>query len=148
MAFSDLRDYLAAPKKAGELRRIGAEVSLVLETTEIADRVVKTQGPVLLFQSVSGSRMPVAINLFGSQPRVQRALANVDPQRDLEFATGPAETLDHASRMPWWGSKVGIDATRKWTQEGFARPWSGDIVLSREVKAKVDAIWKALEIDR
>jgi 3-polyprenyl-4-hydroxybenzoate decarboxylase len=148
MAFLDLRDYLAALEKAGELRRIAAEVSPVLETTEIADRVVKRQGPALLFGNVSGSRMPVAINLFGSQARVQRALANLDLQRDLEFATGRAEPRDHASRMPWWGSKVGIDATRKWAQEGFARPWPGAIVMSPEVKARVDTIWKALGIDR
>jgi 4-hydroxy-3-polyprenylbenzoate decarboxylase len=74
MAFSDLRDYLTALERAGELRRIGAEVSPVLEITEIADRVVKKQGPALLFERVQGSAMPVAINLFGSIPRVMRAL--------------------------------------------------------------------------
>ncbi len=77
-----------------------------------------------------------------------RALGNIDPQRDLEFVTGPAETLDHASRMPWWGSKVGIDATRKWPTEGFSRPWPGDIVMTPEVKARIDAIWSRLGIDR
>jgi len=77
-----------------------------------------------------------------------RALGNIDPQRDLEFVTGPAETLDHASRMPWWGSKVGIDATRKWPSEGFTRPWPGDIVMTPEVKARIDAIWTQLGIDR
>jgi 4-hydroxy-3-polyprenylbenzoate decarboxylase len=77
-----------------------------------------------------------------------RALANIDPQRDLEFVTGPAETLDHASRMPWWGSKVGIDATRKWPNEGFERPWPDDIVMSDEVKAKIDALWAQLGLDR
>ncbi len=76
-----------------------------------------------------------------------RALGNIDPQRDLEFVTGPAETLDHASAMPWWGSKVGIDATRKWPTEGFNRPWPGDIVMSPEVKAKVDALWSRLGIE-
>jgi 4-hydroxy-3-polyprenylbenzoate decarboxylase len=73
-----------------------------------------------------------------------KALANIDPQRDLEFVTGPAETLDHASRAPWWGSKVGIDATRKWPTEGFARPWPDEIVMSPEVKARVDALWSRL----
>ena len=55
--------------------------------------------------------------------------------------------LDHASRMPWWGSKMGIDATRKRPTEGFAWPWPGNIVMSREIKAKVDAIWSRLGID-
>jgi 3-polyprenyl-4-hydroxybenzoate decarboxylase len=189
MGFLDLRSCLKALEKAGDLRRITAQVSPVLEITEIADRVVKRQGPALLFEHVQGSSMPVAINLFGSPGRVmrtlevgswrewtdrvnfflepkvptslldkvktlpklaevaERALANIDPQRDLEFVTGPAETLDHASRMPWWGSKVGIDATRKWPSEGFDRPWPDDIVMSNEIKAKIDALWAQLGLD-
>ncbi len=74
MPFRDLRDYLAALDKAGELKRIGAEVSPVLEITEIADRVVKKGGPALVFEKPAGAAMPVAINLFGSAPRVMRAL--------------------------------------------------------------------------
>ena len=77
-----------------------------------------------------------------------RAFGNIDPSRDLEFVTGPAETLDHASAMPWWGSKVGIDATRKLPAEGFARPWPGDIVMSPAVKARVDALWSTLGIEK
>lgn len=77
-----------------------------------------------------------------------KTLAHIDPQRDLELVTGPAETLDHASRMPWWGSKVGIDATRKWREEGFTRPWPDEIVMSREVKDRVDALWSKLGLDR
>ena len=65
VAFSDLRGYLKALDAAGELRRVTAEVSPVLEITEIADRVVKKQGPALLFERVRGSALPVAINLFG-----------------------------------------------------------------------------------
>ena len=76
-----------------------------------------------------------------------KALANIDPQRDLEFVTGPAETLDHASRAPWWGSKVGIDATRKWPTEGFAREWPGEIVMSPAVEARIDALWPQLGLE-
>ena len=81
MAYRDLREYLEALEAAGELRRVGAEVSPILEITEVADRVVKKQGPALLFERVSGSAMPVAINLFGSVPRVMRALG-VDSWRE------------------------------------------------------------------
>jgi 4-hydroxy-3-polyprenylbenzoate decarboxylase len=84
------------------------------------------------------------VNVHDQAEVAWRALGNIDPQRDMEFVTGPAETLDHASRMPWWGSKVGIDATRKLPGEGFARPWPGDIVMTPEVKARVDAIWAQL----
>jgi 4-hydroxy-3-polyprenylbenzoate decarboxylase len=53
---------------------------------------------------------------------VFHALANIDPERDLQFTMGPAEMLDHASRLSCYGSKVGVDATRKWPGEGFTRP--------------------------
>ncbi|MBI4917411.1 MAG: menaquinone biosynthesis decarboxylase [Acidobacteria bacterium] len=84
------------------------------------------------------------VNVHDPAEVAWKALANIDPQRDLEFVTGPAETLDHASRAPWWGSKVGIDATRKWPTEGFAREWPGEIVMTPSVKAKIDALWPQL----
>ncbi len=71
-----------------------------------------------------------------------RALNNIDPQRDIEFVLGPVDSLDHASRMPDFGSKMGIDATRKWPQEGFTRRWPDVIRMSPEVKARVDELWK------
>jgi 4-hydroxy-3-polyprenylbenzoate decarboxylase len=70
-----------------------------------------------------------------------KALNHIDPQRDFEFVLGPVETLDHASRLPHFGSKVGIDATRKWPTEGFARPWPDEIRMSPEVRALVDRRW-------
>ena len=48
---------------------------------------------------------------------------NIDPERDIQFTLGPVDSLDHASRLPNFGSKMGIDATRKWAAEGFTRPW-------------------------
>jgi 4-hydroxy-3-polyprenylbenzoate decarboxylase len=69
------------------------------------------------------------------------ALNNIDPERDIEFVRGPVDSLDHASRLPDYGSKMGIDATRKWPGEGFARRWPERIVMSQEVKAKVDELW-------
>ncbi len=71
-----------------------------------------------------------------------RALNNIDPERDIEFAMGPVDSLDHASRLPNVGSKMGIDATRKWPEEGFTRPWPGVIEMSPEVKRRVDELWK------
>jgi len=87
------------------------------------------------------------VNVHDPAEVAWKALANIDPQRDLEFVTGPAETLDHASRAPWWGSKVGIDATRKWPTEGFAREWPGEIVMSPAVKARIDALWPQLGLE-
>ncbi|MCA2964789.1 MAG: menaquinone biosynthesis decarboxylase, partial [Acidobacteriaceae bacterium] len=71
-----------------------------------------------------------------------KALNNIDPQRDIEFVTGPIDSLDHASRMINWGSKMGIDATRKWPEEGFTRRWPDVITMSPEIKRKVDDLWK------
>jgi 4-hydroxy-3-polyprenylbenzoate decarboxylase len=71
-----------------------------------------------------------------------KALNNIDPERDIQFTLGPVDSLDHASRLVNFGSKMGVDATRKWPQEGFARNWPGVIQMTPEVKARVDAMWK------
>ena len=71
-----------------------------------------------------------------------KALNNIDPERDIEFVKGPVDSLDHASRLPNFGSKMGIDATRKWPGEGFTRPWPGVIEMSQEVKRRVDELWR------
>ena len=78
---------------------------------------------------------------------VLRAFNNIDPERDIQFTLGPVDSLDHASRLPDFGSKMGIDATRKWASEGFARPWPDEITMSREVKERVDRMWKDLKLD-
>ena len=69
---------------------------------------------------------------------------HIDPERDIQFTLGPVDSLDHASRLPDYGSKMGIDATRKWASEGFTRPWPEEIVMDAKTKALVDSKWKAL----
>jgi 4-hydroxy-3-polyprenylbenzoate decarboxylase len=71
-----------------------------------------------------------------------KALNNIDPERDIEFVHGPIDSLDHASRMPNYGSKMGVDATTKWPSEGFSRRWPAVIEMSSEVKGRVDSLWK------
>ncbi len=71
-----------------------------------------------------------------------KALNNIDPQRDIEFVLGPVDSLDHASRLANFGSKMGIDATKKWPAEGFTRPWPDVITMPKDVKDRVDALWK------
>jgi 4-hydroxy-3-polyprenylbenzoate decarboxylase len=75
---------------------------------------------------------------------VWKALCAIDPQRDVEFVLGPVDTLEHASRLQDYGSKMGIDATRKWEEEGFARPWPDEIKMEAGVRARVDAMWGKL----
>lgn len=71
-----------------------------------------------------------------------RVYNNVDPKRDFMFVEGPVEVLDHASALPSYGSKVGIDATRKGPDEGHHRDWPEEIVMSEDVKKMVQARWR------
>lgn len=76
-----------------------------------------------------------------------RVANNIDPERDIQFTLGPVDTLDHASRMPNYGSKMGIDATRKWAAEGFTRTWPQMLKMEPGVVARIDSIWKKLGIE-
>jgi 4-hydroxy-3-polyprenylbenzoate decarboxylase len=71
---------------------------------------------------------------------------NIDPERDIQFTMGPVDTLDHASRLPNYGSKMGIDATRKWAAEGFTREWPEMLTMPKEVTTRVEKILKDLGI--
>src|SRR5579871_1493704 len=71
-----------------------------------------------------------------------KALYNIDPERDVQFVLGPVDSLDHSSRLPNYGSKMGIDATKKWKEEGFTRPWPDVIRMPDEVKQRVGQLWK------
>ncbi|MBZ5654009.1 MAG: UbiD family decarboxylase [Acidobacteriia bacterium] len=73
-----------------------------------------------------------------------KALNNIDPERDIQFTLGPVDSLDHAARLANYGSKMGIDATRKWSTEGFTRPWPDEIVMDPKTRALVDGKWKTL----
>jgi 4-hydroxy-3-polyprenylbenzoate decarboxylase len=77
---------------------------------------------------------------------VWKTLCALDPERDVQFVLGPVDTLDHAQRMQDYGSKMGVDATRKWPTEGFTRPWPDEILMDDATKKKVDSIWKSLNL--
>ncbi len=78
---------------------------------------------------------------------VWKALNNVDPGRDITIVKGPVETLDHASSLPRYGTKIGIDATRKWKEEGFQREWPDEARMDEAIKVLVDQRWKEYKID-
>ncbi|MDA0203912.1 MAG: menaquinone biosynthesis decarboxylase [Acidobacteria bacterium] len=75
-----------------------------------------------------------------------KALNNIDPERDIQFTLGPIDSLDHSSRLANFGSKMGIDATKKWPEEGFQRPWPDVLEMDADVKKRVDGICKKLGI--
>jgi len=88
-----LRDFLHRLEQAGELHRVRAAVSPILEVSRIADLVSKSPAPAtsrtashtdprfhhlggkaLLFENIQGAEMPLAINVFGSYRRMEMAL--------------------------------------------------------------------------
>jgi 4-hydroxy-3-polyprenylbenzoate decarboxylase len=74
MTYSDLREFIAQLEAKGDLKRIPVPVSPRLEMTEIADRVLRADGPALLFERPAGHDIPVLANLFGSVRRVAAAM--------------------------------------------------------------------------
>ncbi len=104
----DLREWIAALRRAGELVQVDAEVDPHLEITEIADRMAKRFGPALLFTNVRGSRLPVLINQFGSERRIGMALgtesldalgARVESLLDLQPPQGVVAKLRALGRL-------------------------------------------------
>lgn len=77
---------------------------------------------------------------------VWRTLANLDPERDITFVKGPLDVLDHSSPFPAFGSKMGVDGTKKWPEEGFQREWPDVLRMDPKIKTQVDRYWKELGI--
>ena len=67
---------------------------------------------------------------------------NIDAKRDVVISEGPLDALDHASPLPHYGHRIGIDATKKWAEEGHPRPWPDDIEMSGDIKDLVTRRWK------
>ena len=63
---------------------------------------------------------------------------NTDPSRDCIITKGPLDVLDHSCDLSGYGGKMGIDATKKWDSEGFTREWPEEIIMSADIKKKVD----------
>ena len=78
MKYSDLREFVAQLEKTGDLKRIRVEVSPRLEMTEICDRVLRADGPALLFERPAGHDLPVLANLFGAVRRIAAAMGVAD----------------------------------------------------------------------
>ena len=86
------------------------------------------------------------VNVQDPSEVVWKALCAIDPERDIQFVLGPVDTLDHAARRQDFGSKMGIDATRKWPEEGYYGRWPDEIKMDSATKGRVDAIWHQLKL--
>ena len=71
-----------------------------------------------------------------------RVGSNVDPKRDVTIVEGPVDVLDHAAPLMGAGSKMGIDATTKWREEGYQREWPDELKMSQEIVSLVEKRWK------
>jgi 4-hydroxy-3-polyprenylbenzoate decarboxylase len=88
------------------------------------------------------------VNVQDPREVTWKALCAIDPERDVEFHLGPVDTLDHAARLPDFGSHMGVDATRKWPAEGYTRgPWPDEIRMDPETRRRIDALWSRLALD-
>lgn len=72
---------------------------------------------------------------------------NIDAARDIVIIDGPLDALDHASPLPHYGHKMGIDATKKWPSEGHTREWPNDIEMDESIKNLVSKRWKDYGIE-
>jgi 4-hydroxy-3-polyprenylbenzoate decarboxylase len=86
------------------------------------------------------------VDIHNYREVVWKTLCAIDPERDIQFVLGPVDTLDHAARLQDYGSKMGVDATRKWPTEGYARRWPAESRMTTEVRERITARWKELGI--
>jgi 4-hydroxy-3-polyprenylbenzoate decarboxylase len=80
------------------------------------------------------------VDVQNAQEVIWRALANLDPKRDLAFVDGPIDQLDHGANQDLFGGKVSIDATRKWPEEGYKRAWPEVCRFPPDLVARADRI--------
>jgi len=87
------------------------------------------------------------VNVHDYGEALWRVGTHVDPKRDIFTTEGPTDLLDHTSPLSCIGGKMGIDATRKWPEEGFQRPWPEEARMSSEVVKQVTQRWKDYGLD-
>jgi len=87
------------------------------------------------------------VNVHDYSTVAWKVFNNVDPKRDILITEGPLDVLDHSAPQPYFGHKMGIDATRKWKEEGHPREWPDDIEMSEDIKRLVTERWKEYGID-
>ncbi|WP_457548733.1 menaquinone biosynthesis decarboxylase [Archaeoglobus sp.] len=86
------------------------------------------------------------INIHDIREAIWAVTTRFDPDKDVVIIPDcPIDSLDHATYKPNLGGKLGIDATKKWREEGYEREWPEVVEMDKDVKAKVDAIWDELK---
>jgi 4-hydroxy-3-polyprenylbenzoate decarboxylase len=76
-----------------------------------------------------------------------RVFNNIDGRRDIILSDGPLDALDHASPQALFGTRVGIDATKKTPADGHTRPWPDEITMDADVVSRIDELWDQLGLE-
>ncbi len=85
------------------------------------------------------------VNVHDMREVIWAVTTRFDPAKDVVIIPdSPIDALDHSTYRPNLGGKLGIDATKKWKEEGYEREWPEVVEMSEDVKAKVDSIWEEL----
>src|SRR5437763_7729521 len=105
MPFADLQEFVRYLERTGQLKRVRAEVDPELEVTEITQRVLRDQGPALLFEHPTGSSTPLLMNLFGTTDRVRTALGREPAEIGDELITG-FQRVNPPSLKGIWDSRA------------------------------------------
>jgi len=143
MKYKDLRDFIAQLEKIGELKRVSAPVSPHLEMTEICDRVLRAQGPAVLFENparpdMTGYNMPVLANLFGTPHRVALGMGEESTQALREVGKLLAFLKEPE---PPKGLK---DAWEKWPVLKQVLTMSPKVVSSAPCQ---EVVWEGADVD-
>jgi len=70
---------------------------------------------------------------------------HMDPLRDIQMTKGPVDDLDDAADLPAFGGKMGIDATKKWSSEGYTRTWPARVQTTEAAARKAADLWARLK---
>jgi 4-hydroxybenzoate decarboxylase subunit C len=109
--FADLQQFVAHLERTGRLHRITVHVDPVLEMSEIAQRVVRQNGPALLFERVHGSPFPAVMNLFGAADRIELALGRHPQAIGVELVE-TLQRLNPPSVRSLWTSRAFLGRAR------------------------------------
>ncbi len=138
MKYRDLRDFIAQLEQMGELKRVALEVDPKLEMTEFCDRILKREGPAILFEKPKGHSIPVLGNLFGTVRRVALGMGEEDPAKLREIG----RLLAHLKEPePPKGLK---DAWEKWPLLKQVMNMSPKEVGSAPCQ---DVVWEGKDVD-
>ncbi len=86
------------------------------------------------------------VNVHDMNEVIWAMTSRFDPARDVVIIPdSPLDSLDHAACKPNLGGKLGIDATKKWKEEGYGREWPDVVEMDEGTKRKVDEYWSEIK---